>query len=233
MDIQNALIWADESILAINKPPGLRTIPDGYDPLLPHLAGMLKSTFGQVWIVHRLDKGTSGIILFARSSEAHRSLNSQFKQRETRKTYRAIVIGYPEWETTTVKLPLRTNSDRKHRTIIDHQHGKPAETFLQALHLSEGFALLNAYPITGYTHQIRAHLAAVGLPLLADPLYKSLKPVTQLQEAASARSTALPIQRVALHAHRLSFRHPSSGQDLTLEAPFPDDFHNTQTALFG
>ena len=232
MDLQNAIVWSDEAIIAVNKPAGLLTIRDGYDASLPYLAGMLEANFGQVWTVHRLDKETSGIILFARSAEAHRALNQQFKQRETKKYYHAIVIGAPEWQTITIALPLFTNGDRKHRTIIDHQRGKTATTQVDVIRTAGGFALLNASPRTGYTHQIRAHLAAVGLPLLADPLYKSLKPVTRLQEIAYERSNTLPIQRVALHASRLSFCHPLSGQTVTFEAPYPVDFARTVDILF-
>jgi RluA family pseudouridine synthase len=232
MDIREAVIWSDEAVLAINKPAGLRTIRDGYDPNLPHLAGLLEAAYGRVWTVHRLDKETSGIILFARSGVAHRSLNEQFRQRETQKEYRAIVIGYPEWEKTTIALPLKIDGDRKHRTTIDHQHGKAAETGLAVLRTAEGFALLSAFPHSGYTHQIRAHLAAAGLPLLADPLYRSLQPATTLQQAAEERSHSLPIRRVALHAFQLSFHHPFSGQPITLAAPYPADFAETVALLF-
>ncbi len=232
MDLQSAIVWFDEAIIAINKPAGLLSIRDGYDPSLPYLAGSLEATFGQVWTVHRLDKDTSGIILFARNAEAHRALNQQFMQRETNKEYHALVIGYPEWETITISLPLLTNGDRKHRTVIDHQRGKAAVTQVEVVQAAGGFTLLKALPRSGYTHQIRAHLAAMGLPLLADSLYKSLKPVSRLQEAALERSHTLPIQRVALHASRLSFRHPRSGQALTLEAPYPADFASTVGILF-
>lgn len=232
MDIQDSVVWSDEAVLAINKPAGLRTIRDGYDPSLPYLSAMLEAAFGRVWTVHRLDKETSGLILFGRSADAHRSLNQQFKQRETQKEYHAIAIGAPEWSTTTISLPLLINGDRKHRTVIDHQRGKPAETYLEIIQSADGFVLINASPRTGYTHQIRAHLAAIGLPLVADVLYYSLEPLTRLQETAYERCPALPIQRVALHASRLSFRHPLSGQPVSLEAPYPEDFRKAVSILF-
>lgn len=229
MDYQ--VLWEDESLLVINKPSGLRTIPDGYHPSLPHLSGLLKERYGRIWVVHRLDKDTSGVILFARSAEAHRALNQQFEERKTLKEYHAICVGMPEWETLSIALPLRIDGDRKHRTIIDHQTGKPAKTDVAVLQRLGVFTLLAAIPHSGYTHQIRVHLAAVDLPLLKDPLYKSLKPETQVQIQAQRTSEQVPIKQVALHAFQITFIHPVSGEALTIEAPYPNDFQQTILAL--
>lgn len=227
MDLQPLILWEDEALLAVNKLAGLRSIADGYDPNLPHLAGLLQQSYGRVWVVHRLDKDTSGVILFARSPQAHRSLNIQFEKRETRKEYRAILIGVPEWHELTIALPLRVNGDRKHRTIIDTQSGKPAETETHLQQQLGPFALISAFPHTGYTHQIRAHLAAVGFPILGDPLYRSLKPETQVSIQARQIMPRLPLQRLALHAFSIHFTHPETGAETTIEAPYPDDFRQT------
>jgi RluA family pseudouridine synthase len=225
MDYQ--VLWSDESILVINKPSGLRSIPDGYNRSLPCLSALLQADFGRVWVVHRLDKDTSGVILFARSEAAHRALNQQFEQRQTRKEYHAIAVGMPAWETLTISLPLRVDGDRKHRTVIDHQQGKPAETEASVLQRLGVFTLLAAFPHTGYTHQIRAHLAAVALPILHDPLYKSLEPETQTQAQARLLGKELPLQRLALHAFQITFAHPTSGEMFTAYAPYPPDFMET------
>ncbi len=220
------LLYEDEWVLAVDKPPGLRTIPDGYNPSLPHLVGLLKEAYGPIWVVHRLDKDTSGVILFARAPAAHRDLCVQFEQRQTQKTYHALVVGAPDWEDREINLPLRVNGDRRHRTVIDTVKGRPASTTCRVLRRFAGFhpavTLLEAHPHSGYTHQIRSHLAAQGLPLLGDPLYKSLHPARQLTPAP-----VLPIQRTALHALQVAFRHPQTGSTLTIQAPYPEDFRQT------
>lgn len=227
------ILHEDDELVVVNKPAGLLTIPDGYNPKLEHLSGLLQQRFGAIWVVHRLDKDTSGAIVFARSEAAHRALSEQFQRRETRKEYHAIVLGEPEWETTTANLPLRLNGDRRHRTVVDHQAGKPAQTRLRVLEHGLGFAQIEAQPHTGYTHQIRAHLSNLGLPLLGDPLYRSLLPETAQQAAAKQRAAALPIHRTALHAYQLTFRHPRSLKAIILTAPYPPDFAETLAQLFG
>jgi RluA family pseudouridine synthase len=225
MDYQ--VLWSDESLLVIDKPSGLRSIPDGYNRSLPCLSAMLQKAFDRVWVVHRLDKDTSGVILFARSADVHRELNQQFERRKIKKEYHAITVGMPAWESLTISLPLTIDGDRKHRTVIDHQAGKPAETDVAVLQPLGVFTLLAAFPHTGYTHQIRAHLAAVALPLLNDPLYKSLEPDTQAQINARQQIPGLPIQRLALHAYQITFIHPATGETVTAQAPYPQDFRET------
>lgn len=232
MEIQKYILWQDEAIVVVNKPANLRSVADGYYSDLPHLAGLLKAAFGQVWTVHRLDKDTSGIMVFALTPQAHRDLSIQFQKRQTEKHYHAISLGYPDWETQKISLPLRQNGDRSHRTVVDHLRGKPAETDIHLLRQSGGFALLQATPLTGYTHQIRAHLSSVGLPILGDPLYKSLLPETEQQRIAWTAAPNLPIQRLALHAFQLKFRHPLTNNTLTLTAPYPQDFQDTIILLF-
>lgn len=165
------VIFESEDVIVLDKPGGLLSIEDGYHPELPNIRAMLKSRFGQIWTVHRLDKDTSGILLFAKNSEIHKFLNSQFSDRQVKKTYRAIVQGFPWWVAKTVDYPLNVNGDRKHRTVVDFVHGKTALTRLTIRGRSDSLSYLDVYPATGYTHQIRAHCSAVGLPILGDELY--------------------------------------------------------------
>jgi 23S rRNA-/tRNA-specific pseudouridylate synthase len=140
----------------------------------------------------------------------------------------------PEWEQAEIDLPLRINGDRKHRTVIDHQRGKSAVTSVTVLEMQGVFTLLSAEPHTGYTHQIRAHLAAFGLPLLGDPLYKSLRPETEASRQAALITANLPIRRTALHAYQISFLQPagpSAGSAQQFQAPYPEDFSQTLVQL--
>ena len=165
------VLYLDNHLLVVAKPAGLPTLVDGYHPEAPYLVGVLKATYGRLWVVHRLDRETSGVIVFARTAAAHRPLNTQFEQRQALKPYHALVQGLPAWDSQNIHLPLRPDGDRRHRTVVDPQHGKPAETGLRVLERFDRCALLQAVPHTGRTHQIRAHLAALGHPIAADPLY--------------------------------------------------------------
>jgi tRNA pseudouridine32 synthase/23S rRNA pseudouridine746 synthase len=215
----NLTLYLDEALLVINKPAGLPTLVDGYQRQAPYLVGLLNETYGRVWVVHRLDKDTSGVIVFARTAQAHRELNTQFEQRQAKKVYHALVIEQPEWDEMVIDLPLRPNGDRRHRTVIDPQNGKPAITELRVLERYPGYTLIEATPRTGRTHQIRAHLAAVGHPLAADALYRGpgrLRP--------DPATDNLPLDRLGLHAYSLVLIHPLSGKTQRFEAPYPPDF---------
>lgn len=226
MPVSPEILLQNEAVLAVNKPAGLLTIRDGYDPALPHLSGWLQERFGRVWTVHRLDKDTSGVILFARSADTHRLLNRQFEEKQVHKVYHALAKGIPAWQEIAADFPLRVNGDRRHRTVIDAQRGKEAAT---ALHLLEPFpifsaCLIEARPSSGYTHQIRAHLAHLGFPLLGDQLYRH----------SEAQSVEPPvIDRTALHAAQITFTNPLTGEILTINAPYPDDFQLAVEQLRG
>jgi RluA family pseudouridine synthase len=196
----------------INKPAGLRSLPDGYDPARPHVRLLLEPHYGHLWMVHRLDKETSGVLVLARSAEAHRALNTMFERHQVRKWYHAIAAGCPEWNEQSVRLPLRPNGDRRHRTVVDHSRGKPAVTHLCLLQRFSSASLIEAQPETGRTHQIRAHLAVLGLPLLGDALY------------GAPAMPELPLDTLALHAFALELIHPESGQLVRFEAPYPPAF---------
>jgi RluA family pseudouridine synthase len=211
------LLWSDAELVVINKPAGLPTLPDGYDSSAPCLVALLRAHYDSLWVVHRLDKETSGVILFARTALAHRALNAQFEQRQALKTYHAIVDGVPGWSEKTVSLALRPDGDRRHRSVVDARHGKPALTELRVLKRFANAALLAAQPRTGRTHQIRAHLAATGFPIAGDRLYSRSK-------LPSTTAAAQPFERTMLHAWQIELLHPSQESILTFEAPYPPDF---------
>lgn len=218
------VIYSDQDILVVDKPAGLLSLPDGYDHSLPYLAAVLMPEFGRLWVVHRLDRDTSGVMVLARSPEAHRSLNEQFESRRTEKIYHAIVVGSPTWETIGVDLPLRVDGDRRHRTVIDREAGKPAFTGMRCLERFRGYTLIEAQPHTGYTHQIRAHLAAIGHPIAGDTLYN--------RRRVKPEQLIIPgLPRVALHARSLTFDHPISGERLSFVASYPIDFERALDRL--
>ena len=211
------IIHKDEDILVINKPADLPVLPDGWDKDAPYLVKMLEEEFNKAWVVHRIDKSTSGIIIFALTAEAHRSLNIQFEKHLVEKTYHAILNGSPKWLDKITKFPLRANVGSKHRTVVDNRNGVRSETRFRILKQNQLSALAEAMPMTGRTHQIRVHAYALGYPLLGDILYSA--PETDI------------ISRAALHAYSLSFDHPTTGERLTFTAPYPEDFQKALRSL--
>jgi RluA family pseudouridine synthase len=207
-------LWLDAALLVINKPAGLRSLPDGYDPSRPYVRALLEPHYGRLWMVHRLDKETSGVLVLARSAESHRLLNTMFEQHQVRKTYHALAAGCPPWEELTVRLPLRPNGDRRHRTVVDQSGGKPAVTRLRLLQRFPSACLIEAQPETGRTHQIRAHLAHVGHPVAGDPTYGD----RALNRTLRGRHG---LWRQWLHALAVRLRHPVTGAALRIIAPVP------------
>lgn len=228
-DIPLDIIHADEDIIVLNKPAGLVVHPapgnpDGtllnallyYDPSL--------SSLPRAGLVHRLDKDTSGVMVVARSLRAHTRLVVQLQGREMSRVYHAIAAG-EMISGGTVDAPIgRHPRDRKRMAVVGS--GKPAVTHFRVLERFRGFTYVEVSLETGRTHQIRVHLASVGFSLLGDPVYGKRWPRGR---ARSSLSTALDsglraFRRQALHARRLTLRHPADGRECSFEAPLPDDF---------
>ena len=204
------IIFQDKFVLILNKPAGIPVLPDGWDKNAPYLVKALEEKYGKIFVIHRLDKITSGVMVFARDAESHRALNMQFENHEVEKIYHAIVEGNPKWEEKVANHPLRVNVGHKHRTAVDDRNGKPSETRFRLRKLYQAAALIEAMPKTGRTHQVRVHAKAVGYPLVGDVLYG----------AAESRVIARP----ALHALSLTFTHPITNERLTFTAEYPQDF---------
>lgn len=207
------ILFEDDDLLVINKPAGLRSIPDGFNPELPYLQKVLEPVKGQLWMVHRLDKDTSGVMVLARNSEAHRILNAAFRDHEVEKSYHGLIWPVPVWTELVMEQPLLVNADRRHRTRVELSHGKPAWTYCKVLDKSAQAARVALTIKTGLTHQIRAHLREQGIILLGESLYNAGLP-----------EPPIPAPRIMLHAKEISLRHPKAQQTVKFSAPYPDDF---------
>jgi len=206
------ILFEDPSVLVVDKPSGLPVLPDGWEKDAPYLAKILENQFGGIWVVHRLDKITSGVMVFARDAETHRTLSIQFENHQAEKIYHALVEGSTKWEEKVTKFPLRVNVGHKHRTVVASRDrgGKPSETRFRLLKQYQAATWIEALPMTGRTHQIRVHASALGHPLIGDVLY-------------GAKESNI-IARPALHAYSLTFTHPISNERITFKAEHPQDF---------
>jgi len=224
------VLLEDEHLLAVDKPAGRLVIPGRNRDELS-LVEELRAIYGRLWVVHRLDRGTTGVLLFARSAEAHRALNLAFDRGEPRKRYLALVEGTPppRFRVELALAKARRGLMRAART--GDPRGKPSatsfervETFPPRPWAGREMALLEALPETGRTHQIRIHLAHAGHPLVVDPDYGLPGPLL----GPDGRRLLI---RTPLHAERLELFHPESGVRLTLWAPLPADFAGAVAAL--
>ncbi len=235
VNIELPILFSDEGLLAVDKPSGVLSIPDRYDPELPVALNLLAPVWGRLYVVHRIDKDTSGVLIYCRDAAMHRSLNGAFGTGAVRKTYHAIVRGVPEWEESSCEFPLHVDADRQHRTIIDAHRGKESKTFFKVLARYKGRSLIEARPETGRTHQIRVHLAAIGFPIVGDPLYGDGKPLLLSTIKRGWKGDPFAerplLARTALHAMRVEFVHPVSGQMTVIESPYPKDFRASVNQL--
>ncbi|NLC01591.1 MAG: RNA pseudouridine synthase [Pseudomonas formosensis] len=203
------ILHEDPAFLIVDKPTLLLSVPgraeDNKDCLITRLQD---NGYPEARIVHRLDWETSGILVIARDPDSHRELSRQFHDRETGKRYIALCWGQPEADAGHIDLPLRYDPPNKPRHIVDHELGKPAQTFWQVLERLGDCCRVELTPITGRSHQLRVHMLSIGHPLLGDRLY-----------AHEQALNACP--RLALHAARLEINHPQTGQRMVFDSPAP------------
>ncbi len=204
-----SILFEDPHLIVINKPAGLVVHPGAgnwrgtlVNALLYHCLTLPKDNL-RPGIVHRLDKDTSGVMVAAKTEQAHIKLVESFAKREVQKEYLAIVKGNPG--SRQINAPIARDPRHRQRMAIVEE-GKEAETRIETLQTEKGYSLVRAHPRTGRTHQIRVHLKHVGTPIVGDAIYGKE-----------------PAPRQLLHAHRLSFPHPITRLQITFEAPLPED----------
>ncbi len=219
----------DESIVVINKPPGLLTLPDRFAAAKPSILGDLTKKYGKIFVVHRLDKETSGIMIFAKNEDAHRKLSIAFEKREVDKIYLALVEGSTHLEEGEIDKPIGEHLQQAGKMVISSL-GKPSLTLWRVRERFHNFTLVEAKIMTGRTHQIRVHFHSIGYPLAVDAVYgrresiflSEIKP-KKLKMGKFAEPQPL-MSRTALHAFRLVFDHPVTGVRTTVEADLHKDF---------
>jgi len=223
------LLFEDDQMLVVNKPAGLLTIPDRFGNKDSLLAA-LERDFGKVFVVHRLDRETSGVLCFGRNEEAHRHLSLQFEHHSADKFYLVLVDGVVHQAEGEINKPIGPHPAIPNKMTISRA-GKPSLTFFRVLEHFKQFTLLEALLKTGRTHQVRVHFQSIGYPLAVDALYgkrpafflSEIKGKTYRSGKFSEEERPL-MERTSLHAFRLRLDHPGTGERLEFKAELPKDF---------
>ena len=233
-DIPLNIIYEDSELIILNKQSGMLVHPargNTHGTLVNALvfySDKLSSGLGEFrpGIVHRLDKNTTGVMVVTKNDIAQWKIAKQFERRQVEKTYLAIVHGTPELDADRIKASLGIHPKFREKYAIRPEDGKEAITFYKTKESFRGFSLLELTPKTGRTHQIRVHLAYIKHPIVSDDMYGG-KLVYQWQLKDAGQTVESPIiDRVALHAYSLAFKHPKTEEKVKFEAPLPDDMQN-------
>ena len=223
------VLFEDSCIVAFDKPAGMLVTPDRWDKNAEFLMQIIHTKMDPgIFNVHRLDRETSGVLLCAKNDQTLRTLCRDFEQRRMSKRYLCLARGCPPWQEYTVDIGILPDRDRPGRMRAS-KAGKRAETRFRVLEMWLGYSFIEAVPITGRTHQIRVHLASAGYPIVADPLYGNGRGIFLSEMKKKYKFKETPerplIGRVALHSECLSFTHPETGQQMTIQSPVPHDFN--------
>ena len=201
------LVYRDDYIAVVNKPSGLLSVPGNQPQYYDSAMSRVKEKYGFCEPAHRLDMATSGILLFALSKAADRELKRQFREREPKKYYQALVWGHMEQDHGVVELPLICDWENRPRQKICFERGKRAVTFYDVLQrYPNNTTRVKLTPITGRSHQLRLHMLALGHPILGDKFY------------AHPQAKALS-PRLCLHAESLQIQHPITGETMVFTVP--------------
>ncbi|MDL5048812.1 RluA family pseudouridine synthase [Oscillatoria amoena NRMC-F 0135] len=222
LQFDSLILWEDEDYIGVNKPPFIATLEDRNEPV--NLLALAKSYSPDAQACHRLDKNTSGVLVFAKNPMAYRHLSLQFQNREVTKLYNAVCDGIHRFDSVMIDLPILKQNDG--RVKISKSGGKPAHTRFQTIETFRSHTLVECQPVTGRMHQIRVHLASLGAPITGDELYggksfflSSVKRGFSLKKFSEEQPL---MKRMALHALKLTFKN-RYGESITFEASYPKD----------
>ncbi len=234
MKLEDLIIFEDDNFIALNKPSGLLSIPDREGKEIS-LKNLLLEKFENIFTVHRLDKDTSGLIIFAKNEAAHRHLSIQFEERKTEKIYLGLVLGSPMNQQGTINLPIAENTVTR-GTMVINRRGKESITDYEMLENFGAYTWMQFRIHTGRTHQIRVHMKDLGHPIVFDELYGDGKPLllSSLKSKFKLSKNELVerplLNRLALHASKLIFTNPV-GETIKLKADLPKDLKATLQQL--
>ena len=232
------VLYEDENLIAVNKPPGLLVTPDRWNPSIPTAQDMIREYIRRqaggghpnIRVVHRLDKDTSGVTILAKNVKTQTYISKQFEKGEVSKTYYAIVKGVMSKDEGVINFSL-LESAKKPGTMTVNAKGKQSISLYKVLERFKDSTLVEVHPLTGRTHQVRVHLMASGHPLLFDPVYGESKPLflSEFKKDYKQKDEKEKpfLSRLTLHAFRLSFREPAEEKTVVVEAPLPDDIART------
>jgi 23S rRNA pseudouridine1911/1915/1917 synthase len=230
------ILFEDESIVAVHKSAGILSIPDRFNPTLPNLLHLLQRIHNEIIPVHRLDKYTSGVNIFAKTADAHKILSSQFESGSIGKFYYAIVDRVPDPTEGEINVAIGESQSKRGKMVV-LKKGKACLTRYRVIESYRNFSWLEVQLFTGRTHQIRVHLQYIGHPLVVDSLYGkresfSISEIKTSGFKSGNDQTVSPLlERQPLHAHAIEFENPITGLRMRIEAPLPKDMKACITQL--
>lgn len=242
------ILYEDDQLLVLNKRSGDLVIPGrwekkggGKGEKERSVVDDLNKKYGKIYVVHCLDRDTSGVLLFAKTAEAHQKMSQAFENRKVKKTYYGLIHGELKKDRGIISKPLAPCRSNPGRMIVDKHGGKPSETEIQVVERWGDYSWLEIHPLTGRSHQIRVHLASIGHPLVGDPLYGLMQDsiylsflMADLKKKYRTKKGQIEkplLSRLALHAVRLEFLHPVSEKPMVLESAMPKELRAVITQM--
>ncbi|GAB5465055.1 MAG: RluA family pseudouridine synthase [Candidatus Kapaibacteriales bacterium] len=222
-----SLIHRSETYLVVNKMAGVLSVPGRYDDPDDNLTAFLNSEYGKVYVVHRLDRDTSGIMLYALTPETHREFSMMFEHQNIQKIYDAVLEGEPVQD-YDIDIPITSDPSKKGKSMPAGD-GKPSLTKMKVEERYGRASLVKCDLVTGRHHQLRVHVSTIGNPLLIDPLYGEreeffLSEFKRKFNTKKGTEEKALISRITMHAKSLTFNCPDKGEEVSYEADWPKDF---------